>query len=151
MKKPNGRSFLTTNNITAYSVVLGISANTPASQSSGSNNDTVGQEVTPIASNADDALFVTNYSQLSSTLSNTIVNQSGNLLTQTGSSFGTAGAGHIAAVAMIGDGITYDFNATSNTVTAVGTGTSTSTFDAATDLLTITSSTLGTLSVYMEN
>jgi len=155
------QNFLTTNNITAYSLAMGLSGSALASASSGSNNDTVAQELYPIATNpagndsaTPNAIFVTDLNQLGSALAGTVGTHTGNILTETGSVYGTGGSvplpGYIQSIALIGDGYTYAFNPVTNTITQEGAGTSTFSFAAGTELLTITSS-LGTVNVYMEN
>jgi uncharacterized repeat protein (TIGR01451 family) len=156
------QSFLSTHNITSYAIALGANLGDLASSTGGTfdtSTQTIGEGLYPIGTNTQDndspntpayAIGVDTVSQLPSVLDNTVTTISNNILTQTNSSFGPAGAGYIESLS-IGDGATFTFNGSTVTESGTQTGGGTYSFASATDILTINDgSTLGTLAVNLE-
>ncbi len=129
------QNFWTAHGYTSYALALGSSLSEPASDADGSNPDTVGQELYPIATNPQfissgtldaptpNAIGVTDLSQLSNVLASTIKPSTGNLLTLTNSAFGPNATftGYVQSIALIGDGFTYAFDPVHDTLTQSGT------------------------------
>ena len=66
------QAFLAANQITSFAVGMGLIGSDLASASTGSNNDTIGQELIPIASSSADAIFISDPNRLSSALAATV-------------------------------------------------------------------------------
>jgi uncharacterized repeat protein (TIGR01451 family) len=133
-------TFLKANNINAFALGLGPNASLDALLPIAYNG------VTGTDSNGTNAMIITNLADLSAALTGTISTVSGNVIGEMGVNYGADQPGKINSITY-GDKI-YTYNSNSDSIitsASGGSGSSAQSFDAANNIITITTSNQGTL------
>jgi hypothetical protein len=134
-------TFLKQNDIKSFALAMGPNAS--VSQLEPISYD--GQTETDLP-----AINVSDFSQLTTSLTGTIATLSSNLLTDTNSQIGADQPGYIKSIGFNNDK-TYTYDPISNAISVSGSGNSTYSFNSTTHVLIITTATLGVFEIDLDN